>query len=185
MPSQGLATTAETTALASLIATPHIHQRLGSSRAIALLGGLSVVCLGGAYSLQAHHQPSLALHILLILTGGVANAALELVLTAIASTYVPPTYQGRLFAAIAVARYAGSAAANLGGAALFQSSLTLVPSDAPFFARGGALPLTLAAIPAGANVIALAWCARATGHGSDDRLGGSHKASESDDDSLM
>ena len=92
----------------------------------------------------------------------------------------------RLFAALAIARYAGSAAGNLGGAALFQRSLAPPDEGSSLFARGGALPPTLAAAPAAINVVAMARCARAEeGHGESRGDLAKQKREESDGDDLM
>ena len=140
-----------------LVATPWVHMKLGSSSAVLLLGGGSLLSLSLTYLMQSVSGLTIALHVVSMLLGGVANSALELILTALASTHVPPTYQGRLFAALAVLRCAGSASGNLLGSALFQYSLDMT-SDAPLLVRGGALPITLMVVPAALNLLALTRC---------------------------
>ena len=78
---------------------------------------------------------------------------------------------------------AGGCAGNLGGAALFQTSLHLPPADTPplLLVRGGALPLSLAAAPFALNILSLASCARADPLGDAD----SKKRRDEDADDLM
>ena len=153
--------------------------RLGSSSAVLVLGGISLVSLSLTYLMQSVSGLTIALHVVSMLLGGVANSALELILTALASTHVPPTYQGRLFAALAVLRCAGSASGNLLGSALFQYSLEQPASGggappAPLLVRGGALPITLMMVPAALNLFALTRCilsasASSSGRAEDER----------------
>ena len=112
--------------------------------------------------MQAALPLARAVHVLAFLLGGVANAALDLILTALASTFVPPSAQGRLFAALAITRYAGAIAANLGAAALYEFSMERSSElPLPLLLGGGALPLTLLAPFVLANTLALGCCALA------------------------
>ena len=139
----------------SLVAAPWVHARLGSARVLLLLGVACAIAYAVAFIMQAPNAAAKAAHVACMLVGGVANGALEVVVTAIASAYVPPSAQGRLFAALAMVRYGGAITGNLAGTYLFQYSLN---SDGPLVG-GGALPLVLLAPPVLLNTAALGCCA--------------------------
>ena len=141
-----------------LIAAPWVHERLGTTSAILWLGLCATLSYLVAFSLQAASGLSVALHLIGYMVGDMCNRGFEIVLTAFASTYAPPQAQGRLFALMAIMRYAGSISGSLAGTALYQFSVGW--ADGPPFLAGGALPTTLIALPAMANVLALAHCAQ-------------------------
>ena len=136
-----------------LAATPWLHERLGSSASMGLLGGGSTLAYAIAFTMQRAIPGIKALHVVFALLADAANSAFELILVAIASIFVPPDAQGRLFALLAIMRYAGSFGGNLVGTYLYQLSAGW--EDAPLIIGGGALPTTLLAVPALLNVAAL------------------------------
>ena len=137
-----------------LVFSPWLHERLGSASAVCLLGGVSALFYALAFTLQEATPLSEALHVGGVLLADLCNSAFEIILIAISSTFAPPDAQGRLFALLALVRYAGSILANLAGTSLYQTSLGWqgVP---PLLGGGGALPTSLLALPALINVAAL------------------------------
>ena len=143
-----------------LAATHWLHERIGSSAAMGLLGG-SALAYAVTFTLQESVPLVRGAHVVCALFADVSNSAFELILVAVASTYVPPEAQGRLFALLAIMRYAGNITGNLAGAYLYQLSASW--DSAPSIFGGGALPTTLAAVPALINAaLAHALRARAT-----------------------
>ena len=140
----------------TLVAAPTIQHRLGTSRAIMLFGTLSALPYTTGYLLQSATLLAQGMHVVCMLLGFVANLALELVLTALCSNFVAPSVQGRLFAMLAIMRYAGSITGNLAGAALYERSSEM--TNVPLPMRGGALPSTVLAPLAFFNAFLLSRC---------------------------
>jgi hypothetical protein len=143
----------------TLVAAPWLSERLGTSRAVALLGGVAFSAYLIAFTLRADTAPVRTLHVACVLLAGVSNGALEVVLTALASTFAPPDAQGRLFATVAIMRYAGSISGNLGGTSLYQYSLGM--GGGPTALTGGALPISVFASLALLNIMPLSVCVAA------------------------